>query len=787
MDKNYNTPGNTRKGFEETTNINVEKEVSELIKKGADKASMNDLRRKYGDDKIFDTVQEAYFEKLASIRKRSIKFTKLIERKYGMYGHPLHIILNKAIKYKKKYSLSEEEFELFRQYYQKSMNSRNNTGKIDVLLPNTNMAKIFGDDPYTNRKIHVNEGDHRIVKEIMGLYDLNRMIWQQVTLQSITYNYNDNVNLHFIKNPGVIANASVLTPPLSRAPEPTYSNDSKISNYSSFIHPVIAAMFLPKIARFDEYFLFTNLAYILRCKYLGEPISTYHSYLMLYNLVTDPNDVVCNADSPIKDILNRVLLQTTLWKNVMRLRHTGVYDTHTSFAAGDLMIHIDNCKLSTYDAPDLMMIGDENVIIRRLLSSLAYRCATIYSIPTVYPMIGNGIHINTLNMPINYTQVTKVPMIYIRLPPTNLPISQNISTSRDFIATDITLKMTRIRDTDLRLGFPRNQKTQLVSADDARQIANMQDIQTSLNTIQPIMTNGRFEYRSTTVVGTDGVLIVSIPRRTYQPLMTNVHNLPQVFNMSKLPHNAIGLETLNNANINTNLVLSIGNSITETEEVAYANNYTNKLFLKSAVVLNEKETNDNNNNKFIYGSKTYIFNYDNAGGNIRVYDPIKESNNNNILPIRKVNYDPNRDQTIDLPTNSLNNSIYTKDKIKDFRTNQTILIYTNELKNIPNNALTVINGINLQRTLSNYEKYIFEDRTTAIFRTLYNNYTSSDYIKANYARCYLDYLKHNTIIGYLCYDKEIVIGTQMIADKPAAAVGPYRYDVFPPLFLPINF
>lgn len=791
MDKNYNTPGNTRKGFEETTNINVEKEVSELIKKGADKASMNDLRRKYGDDKIFDTVQEAYFEKLASIRKRSIKFTKLIERKYGMYGHPLHIILNKAIKYKKKYSLSEEEFELFRQYYQKSMNSRNNTGKIDVLLPNTNMAKIFGDDPYTNRKIHVNEGDHRIVKEIMGLYDLNRMIWQQVTLQSITYNYNDNVNLHFIKNPGVYAYDEVLIYPLSTKPEPTYNNDSKISNYSSFIHPVIAAMFLPKIARFDEYFLFTNLAYILRCKYLGEPISTYHSYLMLYNLVTDPNDVVCNADSPIKDILNRVLLQTTLWKNVMRLRHTGVYDTHTSFAAGDLMIHIDNCKLSTYDAPDLMMIGDENVIIRRLLSSLAYRCATIYSIPTVYPMIGNGIHINTLNMPINYTQVTKVPMIYIRLPPTNLPISQNTSTSRDFIKDHILAKMVGIRAKELR--YPPPQQSQFVIDDQAKQIANMQDIQTSLNTIQPIMTNGRFEYRSTTVVGTDGVLIVSIPRRTYQPLMTNVHNLPQVFNMSKLPHNAIGLETLNNANINTNLVLSIGNSITESEEAAYANNYTNKLFLKSAVVLNEKETNDNNNNKFIYGSKTYIFNYDNAGGNIRVYDPIKESNNNNILPIRKVNYDPTRNRTVDLPTNSLNNSIYTKDKIKDFRTNQTILIYTNELKNIPNNALSAINGTNLELTLNKYESYMFELRDSLQFQGLYTGYTSSDYIKANYARCYLNYLEHNTIIGYLCYDKEIIIGRSMVEDKrgavarPRGGLGPYGLESLPPLFLEINY
>jgi hypothetical protein len=773
MDKNYNTPGNTRKGFEETMSINVDKEVSELLKKGADKASMNDLRRKYGDDKIFDTVQEAYFEKLASIRKRSIKFTKLIERKYGMHGHPLHIILNKAIKYKKKYNLSEEEFELFRQYYQKSMNSRNNNGKLDVLLPNTNMAKIFGDDPYTNRKIHVNEGDHRIVKEIMALYDLNRMLWQQVTLQSITYNYNDNVNKHFISDIGIINRRRY-----TNLPVPTYVNDSKISNYSSFIHPVIAAMFLPKIARFDEYFLFTNLAYILRCKYLGEPISTYHSYLMLYNLVTDPNDVVCNADSPIKDILNRVLLQTTLWKNVMRLRYTGIYDSHNSFAAGDLMIQIDNCKLSSYDAPDLMMIGDENVIIRRLLSSLAYRCATIYSIPTVYPMMNNGVQINTLNMPINYTQVTKVPMIYIRLPPSNLPMAQNTSTTREYISDYIDGQEPLIVRAHTVVGFTSTDFIDNITANDSKNLANMQDIQTSLNTIQPIMTNGRFEYRSSTVVGTDGVLIVSIPRRTYQPLMTNVHNLPQVFNMSKLPHNAIGLETLNNSNINTNLVLSIGNSFSESEEVAYANNYTNKLYLKSAVVLNEKETNDNNNNKFIYGSKTYVFNYDNANGNIRVYDPIKESNNINILPIRKVNYSPNSVFSHDLRCKHDNqlqkDNVYIKDKIKDFRTNQTILIYTNELKNIPNNAFSGINGVTLDDAKQNYV-----DHYRGI-GAIYQNYTSYDHIKNNYAYYFKNYQLHNTIIGWMLMNKETVIG------------GDIRCDLQPtnhlsPLFIPIYY
>jgi len=506
---------------------------------------------------------------------------------------------------------------------------------------------------------------------------------------------------------------------------------------------------------------------------------------MLYNLVTDPNDVVCNADSPIKDILNRVLLQTNLWKNVMRLRQTGIYDTHNSFAAGDLMIHIDNCKLSSYDAPDLMMIGDENVIIRRLLSSLAYRCATIYSIPTVYPMIGNGVQINTLNMPMNYTQVTKVPMIYIRLPPTNLPIFQNTSTVRDDIGVNIQEISTNIHFNYMtRLTTkPVDEKLARLTTAEFKQIANMQDIQTSLNTIQPIMANGRFEYRSTTVVGTDGVLIISIPRRTYQPLMTNVHNLPQVFNMSKLPHNAIGLETLNNGNINTNLILSIGNSISETNDAAYANNYTNKLFLKSAVVLNEKESDDNNNNKFIYGSKTYVFNYDNKNGNIRVYDPIKDSNNSDILPIRKVNYSPvPMSRTIDIHNNHINptqkTNKYIKDKIKDFRTNQTILIYTNELKNIPNNALAVSNARNINTTILNYNR--FYNKLFGSER-IYDNYTSADYIKTNYTHCSKNYLLNNSLIGCLSLDKETVLGGDLIAMTP-----PGNTETIFPLYLPIS-
>jgi hypothetical protein len=620
----------TRKGLiNDDTKVNIEREVSELIKRGADKASMRELRRKFGDDKIFDTVQEAYFEKLTSIQKRSIKFTKLIEKKYGLLGYPLHVILNKSLKYKKRYNLSEEEFELFRQYYQKNMNMRNNPNKLNVLVPNTNMAKVFGDDPYTNNKIYTSDRDHKIIKEIIDLYEGSRFLWQQITLQSILYQGDLSLDKCEIS-----------------------LNNNKMINFSSPIHPVVAALFLPKINNFDEYFLFTNLAYILKCKHLGEQLTTYHSYLMLYNLVTDATDVVCNSDSPLRDILHRGALQITLWRNVLKLREGSIYDTNNSFVASDFMINIDGCKLSTYDAPDLLMIGDENVIIRRLLNALSFRCATVMSTPAIIPLlnanINNTMQVNTLNIPFNLTQINKVPMIYIRLPP------KIINSAPSKVLT----------------------------------------VQDSLSTTQTVMSNGKLESRSLTVATTEQLLIISIPRRTYKPIGTGVYNLPQVFNFSSMPHHAIGLEVLNDTPVATNKYLTIYNSVNTDDN----KKFSDKLFLKSAVVL--KERTDSQHNKFIYGTKTYIINYNNLKGReVKVYNPISDiqkiqtaNNNISMIPLRYLTStfcnQIVRNATTPLPpaparriTEKYLTSLEEEDKIHDFLQRQTILIYTNELKN----------------------------------------------------------------------------------------------------------
>jgi hypothetical protein len=275
------------------------------------------------------------------------------------------------------------------------------------------------------------------------------------------------------------------------------------------------------------------------------------------------------------------------------------------------------------------MIGDENVIIRRLLNSLAFCCATVYSIPTTIPLFMNqNLQVSTLNIPVNYTQVSKVPMIYIRL----LPPLQQITP----VSTPIT-------------------------------------IQDSLTTTQPIMYNGKLESRMMSVVNTDGVLVVVIPRRTFKPLGNNIYNLPAIFNFSNMPHHAFGLEMLNDTTVLTNTMIHYG--------ATNKNPFDNKLYIKSLVVLKEKTQNNNN---FIYGTKSVIVNYNyiTAAGavaapvtpvtyHLDIYDPLDafDQTTREYIPYRYKDH---------------------RERVQDFNTKQTILIYSldNRIKsNISTNYL----------------------------------------------------------------------------------------------------
>ena len=69
------------------------------------------------------------------VQKKVLKFIKFIEKKYGIEGYPLHVVLKKSFKYKDKYNLTDEEFKLFQESYQKFYYQN----KYTILKPKNNI------------------------------------------------------------------------------------------------------------------------------------------------------------------------------------------------------------------------------------------------------------------------------------------------------------------------------------------------------------------------------------------------------------------------------------------------------------------------------------------------------------------------------------------------------------------------------------------------------------------------------------------------------------------------
>jgi len=184
----------------------------------------------------------------------------------------------------------------------------------------------------------------------------------------------------------------------------------KKHNSFSFIHPVVAALFFPRIKYLDEHMLLASIANIVYCRYNGIPIRTQPEYELYWDLITDPNEIVCVSpkESSLVDLRNRVRLQVELWKLVRELREGRYYsDEFRSFN-----LALDNCKNNLFDAPDMSNIRDEGTVIRRLFSAFGLR-PTIVSISS----LTSGIMSGNYNLgPMSLSQVTTIPIVNLRLP-----------------------------------------------------------------------------------------------------------------------------------------------------------------------------------------------------------------------------------------------------------------------------------------------------------------------------------------------------------------------------------
>jgi hypothetical protein len=178
-------------------------------------------------------------------------------------------------------------------------------------------------------------------------------------------------------------------------------------NIFSFVHPVVAALFLPKFKLTDEHMLIASISRIINQKYRGIELQTQPEYELYWDIATDPAETACVTKSkPFDDLEKRCIVQLKLMESVLSLRQGKFFMNDLS----SFILAIDNCRASVFDAADLAYVKDEGTILRKLLAAFSLRptivlTRPVYSISSAYsniPALAAG-------------HITSLPMITIRL------------------------------------------------------------------------------------------------------------------------------------------------------------------------------------------------------------------------------------------------------------------------------------------------------------------------------------------------------------------------------------
>lgn len=366
-----------------TKEIDTRAEVGKLIRERADDVQvLQRLKDKYGDREMVNRVFNEYEKRMNHIKRKAQKFAQLVLTRYNHLG--TYRIMEKARKLKKKYDFTDDEFHAFVNI---ALSDKNISGVNVYNVPNTPMSKTLGYMPDAAvGKLTYKPEDAKYLQEILALHQSSMALHAQVVAQSLIYR--------------------------DVAPEAlTGKFDRSKNNPYNYIHPVVAALFLPRIKYIDEHMLIGSISNIVVTRQSGNPIKIQPDWELFYDIITDPNEIACMSyrESPMQDLLQRVKLQVELWKAVRDLRSGRYYPG--DLEAASFMNALDSCKTGIFDSPDMAFVKDEGTILRKLMGAFSLR-PTIISIT---PFGGTM----TLNFPMQsyaLTQVTSIPIVNFRLP-----------------------------------------------------------------------------------------------------------------------------------------------------------------------------------------------------------------------------------------------------------------------------------------------------------------------------------------------------------------------------------
>jgi len=367
----------------------IDKEVHLLMKKNADKQKstysvLEDLRSKFKDDEIVDSIMRKYSDKMKRVRKLAEKIKERLVAKYPNLSIKEYI--EKITEYKKKYNFDDSEMQSIINLIFLNKNTLDNPEALDVNY--NEMSKALGFVPASYNlggKLHVKKEELDQLQMILTIASATKELHNQVTLQSLIYKDCDLVAI-----------------------QPTFEK-SKI-NIFSFVHPVVAALFIPKFELLDQHMILAGIAEIVAFKANGQELQTQPEYELYWDIATDPAETACvNKNKPFADLVNRCNVQTKLWEAILNLRQGKYYTNDLS----SFIMAIDNCRASVFDAADLAYVKDEGTIMRKLLAAFSIRPTIVLTMP-VYGITPLTSHISSVSS----SHITTLAMITMRIPMT---------------------------------------------------------------------------------------------------------------------------------------------------------------------------------------------------------------------------------------------------------------------------------------------------------------------------------------------------------------------------------
>lgn len=392
----------------------IRAEVDKLAAKGTiGPREIQELYAKYGDE-VAESILRLMEKRHQKIKKQARYLANKINSKYKTSDKPLHEILRNMLRYKTKHGWSSAEFDQFRKELSHLLTGRRameidlnqnmvvNRSRINRAIGNAQVQEEPG--------LNIKESEHGVLSEILSMYEKNANLHRTAFMHSLMY---EDCSLVALTG--------------------EYKRERHIA--SNHIHPLIACMFIPKFGIFETHMIHSNFGSIIKTRYEKKPIVTEADSYLYYDIITDPNDVVCEINSAMADLKNRYIVQIKLWELVLILRSGNYYE---ATPVTDFMMALNACRNNLYDNADLAFTQDEGSMMRRLLSVFSFRPTFIYTKPlhsiSTYAAAPMGLALNpnftnmqglgtmgpmsnayTFNNQPVYT-VTSIPMITLQIP-----------------------------------------------------------------------------------------------------------------------------------------------------------------------------------------------------------------------------------------------------------------------------------------------------------------------------------------------------------------------------------